>query len=197
MALTLLEHLEQVPDFRRAEGKRYPLAKLLLAMIMSIMSGRCGYREISAFLRANAEQLIEELELTYPKMPSHVTVRTVLQSIDFSQLSSAFIAWAAQHVSIRAGDIVSGDGKALAATVSNYSSEHQDFVCLVSLFSQRQGAVYSVARYHNGHQSELPTLADLIAAVDLHGVTYTLDALHCKKRRSARSSTAATTTWSR
>ena len=128
-------------------------------------------------------QLQSELKLKRHEMPSHVTVRTVLRQLDFASLMAAFRAWAAQHVRIKPGDLVAGDGKALAATVSNYDNAYQDFVCLVSLFSQRQGAVVSLARYHNGHRSEVPTLRDLIAAVDLHGVTYTVDALHCKKKR--------------
>lgn len=185
MAYTLLEPLEQVPDFRRAEGLRYPLGKLLLMMILSMMSGRYGYREISCFLRSNAAQLAAELELTRQQMPSHVTVRTVLLHIDFAALADAFCAWAAQHVAMHAGELVAGDGKALASTVSDYDTAQQDFVCLVSLFCQRQGAVVALARYHNGHQSEVPTLEQVIAAADLHGVTYTIDALHCKKNSPA------------
>jgi hypothetical protein len=52
--MNLIEHLQQIPDFRRKQGLRYPLLAVLLITIMSIMSGRCRYREIAAFAKANS-----------------------------------------------------------------------------------------------------------------------------------------------
>ena len=72
-ALTLLDYLGEVPDFRRKEGRRYPLPTLLVMIIMAIMSGRYGYREIARFLKANREQLVKALDLKRTQMPSHVT----------------------------------------------------------------------------------------------------------------------------
>ena len=46
-ARTLLDHLSEVEDFRRKEGRRYPLPSLLVMIIMAIMSGANGYREIA------------------------------------------------------------------------------------------------------------------------------------------------------
>lgn len=197
MSHTLLEYLEEVPDFRRAEGKRYELAPLLLMIIMAMMSRCHGYREIATFLSANATELFEQLQLKRRVMPSHVTIRTVLMHLDVEALIAAFGKWARQHVRLKRGDVVACDGKALASTISNYDNALQDFVCLVSLFSQRQGAVVAVADYHNGRSSEVPTLRQLLETVDYTGITYTMDALHAQKKRSSRSSTPVMRTSSR
>ncbi|NDK55235.1 transposase family protein, partial [Pontibacter sp. BT213] len=39
--VSLLACLREVPDFRRPQGRRYPLAETLCMMVMSIMSGCC------------------------------------------------------------------------------------------------------------------------------------------------------------
>ena len=46
----LLGALSEVPDPRRAEGKRYPLAPLLLFTVLALLSGATSYRRIISFL---------------------------------------------------------------------------------------------------------------------------------------------------
>lgn len=188
MAQSLQTFLADVPDFRRGQGRRYPLDAVLTMITMGIMSGRYGYRELGRFIRGNAAEFIDIFKLERKDLPSHVTIRTILLNVDFEHLRQAFEAWARQHVTIAPGDVLSIDGKALGSTVTDYDSARQDFICIVSLYSQRQGAVRSLQRYHNGHQSEIPTVRELLAAVGVKGITVTMDALHCKKKRSKQSS---------
>jgi hypothetical protein len=82
---------------------------------------------------------------------------------------------------LQPGDLLSIDGKALGSTVEHYNDAYQDFICLVSAYAQRQGAVVAIARYHNGHTSESVGVEQLIQALDLHDATISVDALHCKK----------------
>ena len=46
----LLTALSEVPDPRRAEGRRYPLAPLLLFTVLALLSGATSYRRIIIFL---------------------------------------------------------------------------------------------------------------------------------------------------
>lgn len=182
---TLVEYLAQVPDFRRREGLRYPLPALLVMITMAIMSGHYGYREIARFLKANRDELVAQLHLKRKQMPSHVTIRTVLMKLDFEALNEAFQHWAQTHLQIASGHWVSVDAKAIRSTVTDYNNAYQDFVCLVSAFAQEQGTVLAMARYHNKDTSEVTVTRTLITAMvealDLEGVVFTLDALHCKK----------------
>ena len=50
MKVNLLEALTQVPDFRAARGRRYPLWLLLLLVIMGTLSDCLGYRARLRFL---------------------------------------------------------------------------------------------------------------------------------------------------
>lgn len=193
--MTLIESFQQISDFRRKQGQRYPLIAVLLITIMSIMSGRCRYREIAAFAKANQKALLRFFHLRKRKrLPSHVTVREILKGVDFDHVLAAFNVWAAQYVSIEPKEWMAMDGKALASTVTDYETSYQNFVSLVSVFSHKRGQVLRTAKLENQKRSEIPTVRDLIEALDLHGVVFSLDALHCQKKRWRPSSTVVMTT---
>ena len=74
------------------------------------------------------------------------------------------------------------DGKSLRSTINNYSSKSQNFVVIVSFFSQEFGLVLNVNRFENNKKlrnSPSPRcckgLAPLIIKV------FTMDSLHCQK----------------
>ena len=94
--MTLIESLQTIPDVRRKQGQRYPLIAVLLISIMSIMSGRCRYREIAAFAKANQKEVLKFFHLQKRKhLPSHVTFREILKGVDFDDVCTAFNNWAA------------------------------------------------------------------------------------------------------
>ncbi|HSQ86543.1 MAG TPA: transposase family protein [Desulfobacterales bacterium] len=100
-----------------------------LRSIMSIMSGRCRYREIAAFAKANQKELLRFLHLEKRGcLPSHVTIRKVLKGINFDDVLTAFNEWAKQYVTVEEKEWMAIDGKALASTVTDYSSSCQNFV---------------------------------------------------------------------
>ena len=156
---------------------------------MAMMSGHHGYRPISRFLRDNADALRQYLGFARHALPSHVTVRAVLQAVDPDALSAAFRDWATDR--LPDGEILAVDAKAVRSTFSGYGGAQQDFVALVSAYGVRSGLVASATAYCNGDTSEIAAtqemIADLAAALDLTGTTVTLDALHCTKKRSAPS----------
>jgi hypothetical protein len=192
---TLIECLQQIPDFRRKQGLRYPLMSVLLLAIMSIMSGRYGYRETAAFGKANQKELLRFLNLEKRKrLPSHVTIREVLKRINFNDVLTAFNNWAKQYVNIEENEWLAIDGKAMASTVTDCSSSYQNFVLLVSVFSHKRGQALCAARYESKKCSEIPAVQELIETLDLTDVVFSLDSLHCQKKLSKPSSTAAMTT---
>jgi hypothetical protein len=183
---SLAVYLKQVPDFRRDEGKRYPLPALLVMIIMAIMSGRYGYRPIARFMENNRKALVAQLGLDRSAMPSHVTVRTILEGIDFERLNKAFRRWMLDHLDSKEQTDVALDGKAIRSTVSDYDRPYQDFVGLVSAFASRRGVVLDSGKYSNKSGGEAETgeqvIERLIEVLKLQGVTFSMDALYCKKK---------------
>ncbi len=136
--MNLVEAFSEIEDFRRPQGRRYPLAPMLIIIIMSIACGYSAYREIEHFAKADIEILSGLFCLRQKKMPSHVTIRTLIQNSDFGQIRRIFDNRSRQYVSIEAGDWLPIDGKAIASTVSNYDNSYQDFVSLVSIFPRNE-----------------------------------------------------------
>lgn len=148
---------------------------------MGIMSGRYGYRELGTFAKANKKDIAKHLGIKTKQVPSYVTIRYILMNIDFNALNTAFYSWAKEHVEIKEGEWFGIDGKAIKSTVSNYNNEHQNFIALVSVFSQKKGQVIQVGSYENKKESEVNIVRELLETLDLKDVVFTLDALHCKK----------------
>lgn len=179
--MNLIERLNQIKDFRRKQGQRYSLTSILLIIIMGVMSGRYGYREINTFAKANEKDLRRNLKIKHKKMPSHVTIREIIMRVDFDALNEVFYKWASSYVKIEKDEWISIDGKSIRSTVEDYNTSYQNFVCLVSVFTQKRGQVIKTSAYENKKESEISVVRKLIEVLDLKDVIITLDALHCKK----------------
>ena len=179
--MSLVECLAEVEDPRRLQGQRYGSVAFLLIILMGIIRGRYGYREIGRFCKLNELALIEQFGFKNNKVPSHVSIRTFILSTDFASIQKAFHKWTQDYVQIEEGEWISIDGKSIRSTVSDCSNEFQNFVSLVSLFSSRREQVLHVERLENKKDYEGKTVEELLGILDLRGVIFTLDALHCKK----------------
>lgn len=183
MSSNLLDYLGQVKDPRRLQGQRHELQHILLITLMSIMSNYIGYRAIGDFMKRNEKDLLLVLKPKKGRLPSFDVVRQVLIHLDFKDFSKQFYLWARQYVSMSINEWVSVDGKAIGGTVTNGSTIDQSFVSLVSLYCSRKGMVLGNAQVSNSKESEIPVVQQLIEALDLKGVIFSLDALHCQKKR--------------
>lgn len=191
--MTIVERLKGLPDPRRGAGQRHPLVWVLLMIIMGMMSGRYGYRELATFMASN-KAVFTDLFLLKHGTPSHVTIRTILQTISYAELNEIFEEWMTDHLEIKKKAWLSADGKAMKSTVEHAHDTWQNFVSLVSVFHQQTGTVLATARMDNGKEGEIPTLQDLLEKLGLTGVILTMDALHCQKKQLTSSSKAKMTT---
>ncbi len=190
----LISYLKEIPDNRRAAGRRHDHTFVLLIVLMSTMSGYIGYRAVGNFIERNREDLIKFFCPPKDRLPSFHTVRRVLKGIDFEAFSIQFHKWATNYVDIQKGEWVSIDGKSIGGTVTNYGSSRQHFINLVSLYCSKQKMVIGNGLVVNSKESEIPVVQQLIESLDIKGVTFTLDALHCQKKRREPSFQAGMTT---
>lgn len=179
--MNLLDCLSAVKDPRRKQGQRFELNQLLLLIIMGMMRGCYHYREIARFCLYNESDLRKLLDIKSKHMPSHVTIRQLVLSLDFTSLQACFHRWARQYVPIEENEWICIDGKAIKSTVSDCHNSYQNFVCLVSLFSQKREQIIYSDSFHSKEKSEGTVVEQLIASLDLKDAVFTLDALHCKK----------------
>ena len=181
MSVTLIEALQQVEDFRAKRGQRYPLWVILLLVVLGTLNGCTSYQSLEAFAQRHYQALMEHLQLSYKRLPSDSTVRRALMGVDFTQLAEAFMEWAKPYIDRDESRWFAIDGKGLNGSITAACEAHQQFVNLVSVFSQSQGIVVALEQYRSNQGSEIEVVQGLIAALNLQAVTYTLDAAHCQK----------------
>lgn len=180
---SIIEFFEKIPDRRRGAGQRHEQTFVLVLVLMSTMSGYLGYRAIGDFIKRNKESLLEHLRPKKNRLPSFDTVRRIVQGIDFSLVNRQFCRWASQYVTISRHEWVSIDGKVIGGTVTNANSSNQQFVSLVSLYCSKQKLVIGNQKVLHKKENEITIVQQLIEALELEGVTFSLDALHCQKKQ--------------
>ena len=160
---------------------------VLLIIIMGMMSGYWGYRQLGRIGSRHRRELIKRLQIPKARVPSYSTLRRVMLELDYEELQLVFNQWSQQYSLIPSSEWISLDGKSLKNTVSNYDNAQQNFINCVSAFSHQRGLVLGVKMMENKLESEINVVRDLIELLDLTGVLFTFDALHCQKKLSPRS----------
>jgi len=179
--MNLIECLQEVEDPRRLQGQRYSSVSMLLIIIMGILRGNYGYREIGRFSDLNKSIFIKKFGFKNQRVPSYVSIRTFILGANFSSIQKAFHKWSRNYVKIKSGEWIAIDGKSIRSTLSDYSTDYQNFVSLVSLFCSKREQILHVEKFENKKANEGQIVDYLLEILDLKDVIFTLDALHCKK----------------
>lgn len=180
--LTLFSLLGQLSDHRRKQGTRHPLQIVLIIAIMAIMSGAKGPTGMGEFGRNNKRNLSKILKVPQKRIPAKSTFERTIKGLDFEEFSEIFSTWSSQSMSISKGEWFSLDGKSIRGTVTHSNDNMQNFLSLISVFSSKKKQVLSAKKISSKKESEIPTVRELIKALDLEGMVFTIDALHCQKK---------------
>jgi hypothetical protein len=184
MASTLVEILRSVPDHRRAEGKRFDLAAVLLYTILGMVAGANSYRQMHEFIRIHRQRLNDAFGLALRYAPSYTGLRNILQGVDPNALETAFRAHASSMApaSTPAGMVaIAIDGKTLRGSFDAFADQKA---------AHMLSALRHVDQIVLGHlmvgekSNEIPTAPELIEALGVKGCVFTLDAEHCQKNYS-------------
>lgn len=172
--LTLIEFLKKVHDPRQKSGKRHPLWLILLLVILGLMFGHLGYRDLESFAKSNQKLLVKTFKIRLERVPSYSTIRRAMMLVNTSDLVDAFNQWAWQlSRTLEGSDWVSIDGKCLRSTCLNYGTNSQDFVSIVSLFSQSTGLVLRLQKFENKKSSEIKQVQELVKDFPIQGQVFT------------------------
>src|SRR3954452_22494414 len=86
----LLAALEAIPDPRRPQGRRYPLAHLLLFSVLAVLAGATFYRGILTFVGVHRERLNATFGTRLPRAPAVNTLRNLFLALEPADLEAAF-----------------------------------------------------------------------------------------------------------
>jgi hypothetical protein len=90
MAVTLLDVLVDIPDPRRAEGKRHPLPQVLLFCILGNLCGAHSYKRMAAFIRKHFQVLKAHFPCDMKAPISKSQLRDLLASLCPKGFEAAF-----------------------------------------------------------------------------------------------------------
>ncbi len=181
MGANLITSLQEIRDFRASQGRRYPLWLILLLIIMGTISGCRSYYALEEFGARHYGAVSEQLGLTVTRLPSDTTFRRILQKLDFQALAQQFGQWVNSTFDTEPGEWVAMDGKSIRGTVTEHRTAYQNFVNMVSVYRYNQGIVLASQQFESKHNSELKVVQTMLEALQLEGVVFTMDALHCQK----------------
>jgi len=179
MIITFLDNLK---DHRRPQGQRYELKFILLFSIMAILSNAKSYRDIGRFLKKHHSRLNKDFGLAWKKAPSYTTVRNIIQGTDKQGLEACFRAYSKSLSGlVGKGRLVSVavDGKVLRGSYDHFQDKK---AAQILSFFETQSELILAHEKMDVKTNEIPVAQALIPQLELEGIVYTLDALHCQEK---------------
>lgn len=182
----LLAALEEIPDPRRRQGRRYTLAHLLLFSVLAVLAGATSYRGILTFIGVHRERLNAVFGAGLRRAPAVNTLRALFQALDPAELEAAFRNHArALHDGVPASGrhVIALDGKTLRRSFDHLHDRAAAHV--LSAFAG-EAALILAHREVRGAPDEVPAAQALIEDLGVRGALFTADALHCQKNLRER-----------
>lgn len=171
---SLLAALEQVPDPRGAQGRRFSLAAMLAAMVCAILCGARGYSAIAQWIHAQPKEVWWMLGF-YRRPPTTNAFRDLLMAIDAEALEEILRKWIGEQIDTPSEELeaVAMDGKTLCSTLG----EHGRSIQLLSLFDAKTGCVLSQMPVPT-NTNEAKAALDILKTLVLEGRVVTGDAIY-------------------
>lgn len=170
---SLWDALVSVPDRRRAAGKRYPLASLLLIAVAAMLAGRRDQLGIVRWGRRLSRDTLVAIGISRKRVPAPSVWCELFQGLDVRALEQILGLWVtgkapAGHVAI--------DGKRLRGSATAQSPGTH----LLAAFSAGLQGVIGQLRVPP-EANEITAALELLKALPLKGVTITGDAIFTQK----------------
>jgi hypothetical protein len=166
---SLWHALASMPDHRRAEGKRYPLASLLLIAVAAMLSGRRDQLSIVRWGRRLSRDTLASIGIRRARVPAPSVWCEMFKALDVAALERALGHWVrggqpAGHVAL--------DGKRLRGSATAQAAG----VHLLAAFSASlQGVIGQLAVAPEAN--EITAALHLLKTLPLRGAVITGDAM--------------------
>jgi hypothetical protein len=182
----LLAALEGIPDPRRRQGRRYPLAPLLLFSVLAVLAGATSYRGILTFIGVHRERLNAVFGARFRRAPAVNTLRGLFLALDPAELEAVFREHAralADRTPAPGPRVIALDGKTLKRSFDHLNDQAAAHV--LSAFAG-EAALILAHQEVRAAPEEVPAAQALIRDLGVRGVLFTADALHCQKNLRER-----------
>ena len=175
----LISFLAEIPDFRKAHGKRYALLALLLYVCVAILCGRRSQAAIADWGKDYGQPWLAQLGLR-GWSPSQPTIHRLFKGIRREQVEHALCRWALgvlRHLAPGEElEAIAIDGKTLRGSAQQGAEE----LHLLGALSQRLNIVLGQVAVPDA-TNEMGMLDQLLDLIGIAGYVTTTDALHTQR----------------
>lgn len=177
MAVSISEHFSDLPDPRRAQGRRHSLSDMIVIAVTAVICAADSWSDVCEFGRAKLKWFKTFLDLPYG-IPSQDTFERVFARLNPDAFDRCFMAWT-QALSVgTGGQLVAIDGKRIRRSFAHAWS-HTTATHLISAFVTRNATVFAQLAV-DVKENEITGIPRLLELLDLHGATVTIDAMGCQ-----------------
>jgi predicted transposase YbfD/YdcC len=178
----LWQRLATLRDARRRRGKRYPLALVLLLLVLAKLSGEDRPSGIADWVAHRHQALRSALGMRWPRMPHHNTFRRVLAgAVDPAELDAAVGAFFRDQPGVGHSVLVSIDGKTVRGTIPAAATRGEH---LLAAYLPAEGVVLMQVAAGD-RENEITVAPQVLGALDLRGKVVAGDAMHTQRALSA------------
>lgn len=171
---------DELPDFRRKEGQRYPdIGKVILFSVFAILSGATSYRKIHSFIKIRFDLLKEMFSLSWKQAPGYTTIRNLIKGVSKEELEACFRNYSSSLTGQDSQKHLAFDGKTLKGSLDRF--EDQKAVQILSCFCVDEKMIWAHEEIEE-KTNEIPMVQKLIKELGLSDCIFTLDAMHCQKK---------------
>jgi len=177
----LFAALAEVPDPRRAQGRRHGMRHLLLFSVLAVLTGATSYKKIIAFMALQRERLNVVFGACFRRAPAVNTLRRLVLALGRDDLEAAFRHHARDLNARPAPEAlrtVALDGKTLRGSFDHLTDRKA--IHVLGAFAS-DAALILAHQELAGAPDEVAAVPKLMAELGLTGVLFTADALHCQK----------------
>jgi predicted transposase YbfD/YdcC len=178
---SLYGRLKELRDSRKARGKRYLLATILMIIFMAKMCGEDRPTGIAEWARHRGKWLAKRMGLKRESMPHPNTYRRILAEVvdenEFEELARDYFL---HHGEAGYQVVVSIDGKVLRGTID---VDPNDGLCLLAVFLPGEGITLAQVKVENT-QNEISAAPKALEYLNLRNKVVIGDAFHTQRQIS-------------
>lgn len=177
MANSIQAHFGELPDPRRAQGRRHSLSDMIVIAVTAVICAADSWSDVRDFGKAKLKWFKTFLDLPHG-IPSQDTFERVFSRLDPDAFEGCFIEWTKALSVSSGGQLVAIDGKRIRRSFEHAWTQ-STAAHLVSAFASANATVFAQLAVDSG-ENEITAIPRLLELLDLRGATVTIDALGCQ-----------------
>lgn len=183
MADSITRHFADLPDPRRAQGKRHQLADMIVIAVCAVVCAADSWADVADFGRAKLKWFQTFLDLPHG-IPCQDTFERVFARLDPEAFEACFQAWTKALAGSSAGQLVAIDGKKIRRSFA-HAWNSSTATHLVSAFVGANATVFAQLAVQV-KENEILAIPKLLALLDLRQAVVTIDAIGCQTARAGQ-----------